>query len=338
MVKRKITWLCFFAIAAVAIWLMCPRPRDLFAHATRIPNFRTDDQVDVAGGGWETSDVLVLEYPDPVYLMPNPQWFIRINISTGSTSRFRIPMPGLTPAPGAARAQFLAPDGKHILYRTDKYFRLATYDGHVVRQWPAWGYWPSWSSDCKSWVITDLPSDDVRLYSVDSAEPSISRNLSKGAFVKWYGDDGQIGLEFSGKDNVPHVRRVALNSPSPNSAKEVQLPSDIADIAGVEPSPRRDRIAWQIARIHNGSPVLQWFLRLFGRRSRPIPTTIGAGKPPPYDSEGIWISRPDGTDMYLLGEVKSEWAPRGLGNFCWRPDGKGLIVTYRNGLYNVPVD
>ena len=110
----------------------------------------------------------------------------------------------------------------------------------------------------------------------------------------------------------------------------VNLPPN-ADVGAVELSHERDRLFWWLMiRKVRPSWLARMFRRYFGQRENP--------NDPDYTTEGLWISKPDGSDMHELGSVKAEYAPAGFEKPHWLPDGRRISFLYRHGLYVVPVD
>ena len=90
-------------------------------------------------------------------------------------------------------------------------------------------------------------------------------------------------------------------------------------------SPRGDRIAWLFLNDHK-PPFYNALRRVYNALGVRPSTTVG-----------IWISKPDGSDMRALGSVSLKAGEGMPADLRWIPSGDHLSFLYNGGLYLVPV-
>jgi hypothetical protein len=192
----------------------------------------------------------------------------------------------------------------------------------------------AWLPDSSGWV--DVGNDDIggamRRYDLTHREPaemvhvptigvhryvvgmtSDRRVLLKSARNGCYIDLWSIRMETDA--HAEHVGRANTPDLSPTYARL---------------SARGDRIVWLMVPDHSSKhsglteSLLRW-LR-FGRK--------------PVRGGALWVSHEDGSHMHCVGMLEPE-ADRTLPlprMVMWAPDGRHVRYTYRNALYEVPVD
>jgi len=92
-----------------------------------------------------------------------------------------------------------------------------------------------------------------------------------------------------------------------------------------EPSGQNSTILYDL-RFETIPPLMGWLHRILPR----IPAT-------PRITEGLWVSRVDGTGMREIGHVSGA-NDRCLEDIEWLPDGKHISFVYRGMLYTVPTE
>jgi hypothetical protein len=90
-------------------------------------------------------------------------------------------------------------------------------------------------------------------------------------------------------------------------------------------SPHSDRIAWLFLNDHKPP---------FYNALRRVYNSIGVHS---STTEGIWLSKPDGSDMRALGSIPLKAGDAAPNNLRWTPSGDNLSFLYKSGLYLVPV-
>jgi hypothetical protein len=324
-VKRLALLLIVMPVVVVTIALVTPeRIPNLAAIGTRVPGFTTNGVF--LGRSWRSPEEIV--FFDASSGRRSPQF---LNVDTGSLSPDS-PVSGLTNRLLLAGDSFLTPDLSRRLNRSLTRWILTDLRGKELMAWPMRDYEPHWAPDGTSWITVDQSRRRVTKYTVQSTRPTVFR----------LPDVMAQPLAYDGKETVISVQPGAARSrlrfttlTGHSNTRDVTMPPGTSQVFEVKASPQGDRIGWYVGRGARSGPWLHKLLRFF---------RIGAASPgagynaPTVDTEGIWISKIDGTDMRPVGEVVAEWAPVGMGSFTWRPDGRQVLITYRNGIYRIPVE
>ena len=303
---------------------------DLFARARRVPQFASNTVLFLRDG-WSEPDKLSFRE------MSGPYNYVTVDIRTGSQTR-RI-INSLAPNSPGPVSCWSSPDGAFMLANMITFWRLSRVTGEVVREWPTWPANPLWAPDSSHWIAVDNARRFVRRYrrNAESASVFPLPQLPQTAKPLWYDGHERLALvgQFPGRSQEILVvnlltRQIAVR-------RVVKLPPDTAVVQDVQGSPVGDRVAWYLGR---RAKKFGWLERLLAaiKSTLRIPSAQARLNDPSMQVEGIWLSRPDGSEMQPLGEVKAEWAPEGMASFTWRPNGQSLLVTYRRGIYEVPVE
>jgi hypothetical protein len=316
-------------IVALVTWAWRSQPPSLMARAQRVPAFNTSGVIVLERSGWPSDHEVVFEDPGPPPRYGN---YLRLDIRTGVTAWLTSPF--LRANAMAGNPAYLAPTAGCVLLRSKARWTLTTLKGRTLGQWPLWDGYVAWAPDGRSWLIGNAQGA-AKLYSLGRDMPTVYSGLPGMAALAWFDGRGHAGFQkIGGQQNGYCI--ADLDSPDKRPPHPVKLPPATLIVYGVKVSPRADRLAWYIGRKVKQPAWIEWLYSMLHVGGAAAPS--GPNGPPPIDTEGIWISRLDGTEMREVGEVKAEWAPKGMGSFTWCPDGTRVLVTYRNGIYVIPVD
>ena len=213
---------------------------------------------------------------------------------------------------------------------------LIDLQGKELGHWPLGSGSVLWAPDGRSWLTVDR-SGRAQLFGVRQRQATVFNHQPIGAIPIWFDGRGHVGYEMSDNNDAERVSIIDLDPVSHGAARRVELPPATESVYDAKVSPQGDRLAWYIGRRAERPAWVDKLLTVFHIGGASVRVRVGQS-PPPIDTEGIWVSKLDSTDMREVGEVKAEWAPVGMGSFTWCPDGRHVLVTYRNGIYVVPVD
>ena len=325
--KRLALLLIVMAAVVVAFALVTPeRIPNLASIGTRVPGFNTSSTI-FLGRGWITRDEIEIYDPQPV---GGPSRQI-LNVDTGSQA----PHSAVSGFIYRSRTgdSFMTPDMTRRLNRSLTRWVLTDLKGKELMAWPMRDNDPYWAPDGKSWVSIDQSRHRITRYTMDSGRPTSLRLPQRNAEPLAY--DGKETVISVQQGGAP-TRLCFTTFTGQTTSRDVTMPPGTSQIFEVKASPQGDRIGWYIGRGGRTTTWVEKLLQFFRIGGTP---SSGAGRNAPYvNTEGIWVSRLDGTGMRPVGEVAAEWAPVGMGSFTWRPDGKQVLITYRNGIYRIPVD
>jgi hypothetical protein len=333
-----------FVLLGLIIWLAIPHPANLMARATRVPNLTSDDYYIATPLGWTSNHEAVA---DLAWANRSPR-FVRIDIDAGRITPLRTPRLVPVNSTNAADQPILSPNGQWVLFRrrrsavASEWFACSM-SGNTTLHWTGGEGTVVWSTNSRSWIeYVDRYPPIIRVNYLDgqaSERYAVPASIGGSTYPLWYDGHGHVGiLTYSSPGMPSHVHTLSLTQPLSARELPLALPPEAA-ISGAQLSPNADHIGWWIAIEHRQPEWMVRLLSFFGGHRRPSQTAGSMGsREPPYETEGAWISRIDGTDMHEVGRVRAEYAPVGLGGVRWCPDGKRLLLMYRNGLYTVPID
>ena len=316
------------AIGVLGIWVALATRNaipDLAAIGRRIPGFTSSSTLFLGPYWSSTRNLLVIQASNA------GAGSIFLDVETGHTAKGASFGQGLWLHDGA----FLSPDLRRVLRRSARTWSLTDLDGRVVGEWPIGRGEAFWAPDSRSWVVIHSESDRIFRFEVNRQKPTVCRLPNPvGRPLYYAGNDKMVFYNVRAK---PELVSVLLSSPSQQHRLPVTLPHGAKTVFDLRASPKGDRLGWYLGRQVNGPSWMEWLLSRIGANSAGSKHRRGLPDPG-VDTEGIWISRMDGSAMTPIGEVKAEWAPEGMASFTWRPDGKRILITYRHGIYDVPVD
>ena len=320
------------ALAAVAVVILSAGRTsvpNLFANSRRIPGYTTNGTIFLTRS-WASPNEMV--FPDAAYRGNS----IQLNIETGQQTILPFGMQVLSSARGAGVFGAQSPDGRSRLAQVKGRWRLTDQRGNTIQDWPLWECVVLWDPKGGGWAGVDPGGRIVRLYRLGDPSPRLRRLSSGMVRPVWYDGGETIGFVTGQPTLFTSVAIVRLGDTPTTSTSPIRYPEGTTEALDFQASPDGKHIAWYLGR---GKRSIGWMDRLLAYVKGWTSHSQGSGRyPPPMDAEGIWLSRPDGSDMRPVGEVKAEWSPEGMASFCWRPDGKSLLVTYRHGIYEVPID
>jgi hypothetical protein len=264
-----------------------------------------------------------------------------------------------TPFPLSTPSLFqISPDGSWLLWRTYignhglPSLRVARLDGSHYRGWKR--------SRVKEWffldsshlvqmmdeepvmTICDLlnPSKDRQYRKPDQAEAILAQYaLQQPVFVtppdsQFYETSGPASIEtYRTEDRMVWllaIREEKRQAPLPVQTIKVKLPEG-ATLHWIKVSLQQKSILYHLT-ISRTPPLFTWLHRILPKLD--IKSS---------ETEGIWISRADGSGMREIGHLPRPSAATGnsdelLDYFDWLPDGKQISFVYQGTLYVVPAE
>jgi hypothetical protein len=296
----------------------------------KLPRFtRTGNQQVMFTDWYSDNEALRLEYDTNTDQVVKAS---RFDIRTGSTKV----LPRLTAAIRAigAEPENLSPDGRWLSCwiggpRFPETMYAVALDGSRTIRWTAVRrltadvVYIGWMPESEGYLV--LYVDEAVIYPLDRTK-AVRRiripGLPPGGYACDLSPDGHVvAVTLEGGRSPSTIYHFRLDEKAPDVHKyDIRPPADYT-IESVTANFRTGRIAWELSRRDASYPSgwLGKLMRLLGRK--------------PHDTEGIWISRLDGTKMEELGHVHS------LDSYLegWLPSGRALAYVVGESVYVVPV-
>ena len=331
--RRKLLWSLTVLVGAVAtVVLLRAREPDLLSNAVRMPYVALGANGTVYSCASSSSDEIVMLKS---FSFGSETPITRLNIKSGKSADFTVK--GVPWGdPGFNGMGPFSPDGRWLLHFTNsdpgECVLVDLVKSRATRRKGRGLGWPTWSNDSQGWLRRSL-NGDFCVYEIQAPKVRIVKPAKPVGDVElWYDRNREyvVTYHFAGEDVSPTEFYETSLAGRPTSERlGIRIPTG-AVISEAELSADGRHVLWWL---EFRKPKSDWLERLLTWFHRPASTAPNGAL-----TEGIWISRPDGSDFKALGRVKAEPAPEGLHAVGWMPDSSRVFFFYKHGMYIKPIE